>query len=208
MAYTTRETIIRALRAQGKCTVRELAQTVGISPVSVRHHLAHLKADGLIFSEEVRHGVGRPYHLFSLTDEALELFPTRFFRLTDLLMDEIKAQMHQEQVEALLLRIAKSIVDDYKQTFENLPTEARLPHLRDLLLNEGFETRINLHENQILIQMLNCPFTHLPQHHPEVCMIGRSIIAQVLSVPVELITCNQDESASCVLAVPTDSGDT
>jgi DeoR family suf operon transcriptional repressor len=208
MAYTTRETILRSLRAQGKCTVRELAETVGISPISVRHHLAHLKADGLIFSEEVRHGVGRPYHLFSLTDEALELFPTRFFRLTNLLMDEIKAQMPQEQVEALLLRIAKSIVDDYKETFENLPVEARVPHLRDLLFNEGFETRINLHENQIVIQMLNCPFTHLPQHHPEVCMIERSIIAQALSIPVELITCNKDESTYCVIAVPMVAGDT
>jgi predicted ArsR family transcriptional regulator len=204
---STREAVLLAIRAQGKCTVKELAQAVGISPVSVRHHLTRLQVDGMIASEEVRQGVGRPHHAFSLTSKALEMFPTRFFRLTNLLMDEIKANMSPEQVDVLLSRIAKSIVDDYKENFENLPIEAGLPHLMELLSKEGFETRINLHQNQIIIQMLNCPYTHLPLDHPELCKIERTIIALALSLPEELVKCEQDDAAYCVITIPLEAGD-
>jgi predicted ArsR family transcriptional regulator len=204
---STREAILLSIRAQGKCTVKELAQAVGISPVSVRHHLTRLQVDGLIASEEVRQGVGRPHHVFSLTSEALEMFPTRFFRLTNLLMDEIKANMSPEQVEVLLWRIAKSIVDDHKENLGNLPIEARLPYLIELLSKEGFETKINLRENQIFNQMLNCPYTHLPLDHPELCRIERTIIALALSLPEELVKCEQDEESYCVITIPLEVGD-
>ena len=93
MTSATRETILRSLRTQGQCTVKELAEVVGISPVSIRHHLAQLQAEGLVATKEVRRGVGRPHHAFSLTEEAIELFPTRYFQLTNRLLDEIKYEM-------------------------------------------------------------------------------------------------------------------
>ena len=113
MASSTRETILRVIRTEGACTVKALAEHVGISPVSVRHHIAQLQADGLITATEVRHGVGRPHHTFSLTEEALELFPTRYFRLINRLIAELKTSMSPEKVEALFSHIASSIADDF-----------------------------------------------------------------------------------------------
>jgi len=36
------------MRARGRCTVTDLAEASGVSPVSVRHHLANLQAEGLV----------------------------------------------------------------------------------------------------------------------------------------------------------------
>ena len=54
MATQTRETILRTLRSKGKCTIKELAGAAGVSPISIRHHLANLQAERFIATEEVR----------------------------------------------------------------------------------------------------------------------------------------------------------
>ena len=60
MSNNTRNRVLRSLLLNQKRTVNELAESVDINPISVRHHVTKLEAEGLILSEEERHGVGRP----------------------------------------------------------------------------------------------------------------------------------------------------
>ena len=81
-AKNTRERVLRTLLARERCTINELAEAVEINPISVRHHIVKLEAEGLVTSEEERHGVGRPRRLYFLTEGGHEQFPTRYIRLT------------------------------------------------------------------------------------------------------------------------------
>lgn len=207
MASPTRESILRSLRVQGQCTVKELAEIVGISPVSVRHHLSYLQANGLVTAEEVRYGVGRPHHVFSLTNEAHELFPTRYFQLTTRLLEEIKDGLPQEQVETFFKRIAKSITENYGETFEGLPMEERFQRLVSLLSNEGFDAEYEKQEGQFVIHMFSCPYLKLVQQHPEICLVGQALISEALSLPFERITCFFDGDAHCTFSLPLNAGD-
>jgi DeoR family suf operon transcriptional repressor len=202
MASETRETILRTLRARGHCTVKELADAAGISPVSVRHHLSSLQAEGLIELEEVRHGVGRPHHVFSLTDDAHELFPTRYFRLTNRLLGEIKEIMPESALEGLLLGVADSMASDYASQLQGLPLEQRLQRLIELLDEEGFSAELEHRGDAVMIHELSCPYYQVGQAHPEVCMIDQKFIARALSLPVERVHCVLDGDAHCAFSVP------
>ncbi len=59
MSTNTREKVMRTLLTRPRITINELAENVGINPISVRHHISSLAAEGLVESEEERHGVGR-----------------------------------------------------------------------------------------------------------------------------------------------------
>ena len=201
MASVTREVILRALRAKGRCSVKELAEAAGISPVSVRHHLSALQADALIHSEEVRHGVGRPLHMYSLTDEAHELFPTRYFRLTNRLIGEIKESLPQEALHLLLSSVADTMADDYAAQLEGLPLEQRLRRLVELLDEEGFAAEVERRGGELLIRELSCPYLQIGMQHPEVCTIDQSFIAKALSLPVERVRCLLDGDAHCAFSV-------
>lgn len=201
MASETREVILRALRAKGRCTVKELAEVAGISPVSVRHHLSALQADDLIRSEEVRHGVGRPLHMYSLTEEAHELFPTRYFRLTNRLLGEIKESLPQEALHLLLASVADTMAADYATQLEGLPLEARLRRLVELLDEEGFAAEVERREGKLIIRELSCPYLQIGMQHPEVCTIDQSFIAKALSLPVERVRCLLDGDAHCAFSV-------
>jgi DeoR family suf operon transcriptional repressor len=201
MASETRDVILRTLRANGRCTVKELAEAAGISPVSVRHHLSALQADDLIHSEEVRHGVGRPLHVYSLTEEAHELFPTRYFRLTNRLLDEIKESLTDEALQLLLSSVADSMADSYANQLEGLPLEQRLRRLVELLDEEGFSAELERREGEFMIREMSCPYLQIGMQHPEVCTIDQAFIAKALSLPVERVRCMLDGDAHCAFSV-------
>jgi predicted ArsR family transcriptional regulator len=202
----TREVILRAIRVQGTCTVKDLAEAAEISTVSVRHHLSNLLAEGLIQSKQVRQGVGRPKHQFSLTEEAIELFPTRYLRLTDRLLVELKENMPDAQVESLLSNVAGSMAEDYAAQLQGLTLEEKLPKLIEMLREEGFEAEIEYQGDHILIKELSCPYYRVGQNHPEVCSIDQTFIAHALSLPVERITCLLEGDSHCAFSVAMDPG--
>jgi DeoR family suf operon transcriptional repressor len=201
MPSITRDTILRSIRAQRECTVKELAESVGISPVSVRHHLTNLQAEGLIAVKEVRQGVGRPHHTFSLTDRALELFPSRYFSLTNRLLDEIKDSMSKEKVEEIFSSIASGLAESLAAQLKDLPLEERFTGLVERLSEEGFDGDIEHQGDKVLIRELSCPYLQLARQHREVCLFDKAFIATALSLPVERVTHITNDDFLCAFSI-------
>jgi predicted ArsR family transcriptional regulator len=189
------------LRSRGRCTVNELAQASGVSPVSVRHHLANLQAEGLVQAEEVRHGVGRPRLVFSLSDSGMDHFPSRYFHLTRRLLAEIKDRMPEGQVSDLLSGVAESMARSYAAELNQLPLPQRLERLVQLLNEEGFDADMQRDGDTVFIRELSCPYFRMGQQHPEVCNIDQSFIATALSLPVERVTCLLDGDVHCTFSL-------
>ena len=68
-----REILVR-LRRDGAATPDQLASGIGASRTGVLQQLRALEATGFVSRQTVRHGVGRPRHLYDITAEAQELF--------------------------------------------------------------------------------------------------------------------------------------
>lgn len=201
MSTKTRETILRTLRARGKCTVKELAEAAGVSPVSVRHHLTHVQGEGLVAAEEVRHGVGRPRLLYSLTETGQELFPSRYLQLANRLVEQMKGSLPQEKVAAVFSGVASSMAAGVAQELDGLPWESRLRRLAEILSSEGFEAEVEQRDDQVVIRERSCPYFQIGQHHREVCSIDQGIIARALAVPVERVSCLLDGDMNCTFTV-------
>lgn len=197
MASRTREVILRTMKAQRKCTVNELAEAAEVSPVSIRHHISAMQADDLVTSEEVKHGVGRPYHVFSLTDKAHELYPGRYFQLTNRLLDEIKDHVSEDLVIDLFSGVATAMASEYASQLEGLPLADRLPRLMEMLTNEGFDAEYEWEGDQVVIRELGCPYLQIGREHPEVCAVDTRFIATALNVPIERVNCLLDGDAHC-----------
>ena len=201
MTSPTREVILRTLKAQGKCTVKDLAASAGVSPVSVRHHLSGLLAEDLVVAEEVKHGVGRPYHEFSLTEKAIELYPGRYFRLTNRLLDEIKGHISEDLVAELFSGVAGAMAQEYAAQLEGLPLEQRLPRLMEMLGSEGFDAEYEWKGDKVIIRELGCPYMQVGRIHPEVCAVDTHFIATALDLPVERVNCQLNGDVHCTFQV-------
>jgi predicted ArsR family transcriptional regulator len=201
MSSSTKDKILKTLQSQGQCTVKELAKVADISPISVRHHIANLQAEGLVAVEEARHGVGRPRHLFSLTDKGLEQFPQRYFRLTNHILKQLKGSLSQEKVTEIFTGVATSMSNARIQEFEGLSPEDRIKHLKTVLSDEGFEVSIEIKDGELIIHELSCPYLHIGKSHPEICVIDQTFIANALNVPIERVTCIFKGDSSCTLSI-------
>ncbi len=205
---STRDRILQTLLNHPSSSINELADSVGINAISVRHHLTNLQADGLVAAEEERHGVGRPRLVYELTEKGLEHFPTRYLDLTNRLLEQVKENLSTQTVTKLFSDIAKNLAADYAVRVENLPMAEKLDVVKTLLAQEGFIVEWEEKDGQYLIHEITCPYYHIGQSHPEVCSVDQTLISTVLSIPVEKMECMLSGDRHCTYVIPrTNSGE-
>jgi predicted ArsR family transcriptional regulator len=203
-AKNTRERVLHTLLVRERCTINDLAEAVAINPISVRHHIAKLEADGLVKSDEERHGVGRPRRMYFLTEKGREQFPTRYIRLTVRLLEQLKEALPAPVVERIFEQMAKEMASTYRSEAEGLTPEARLDLLRQLLNSEGFKVEVLKEGDDYIIRESNCPYFHIGQNHPEVCSVDQTLITTILDVPAQKIQCLLHGDAHCTYIIPRD----
>jgi DeoR family transcriptional regulator, suf operon transcriptional repressor len=199
---STRERVLQTLLAHQSCTINEIADAVEINPISVRHHITKLQADGLVDSAEERHGVGRPRRNYYLTDEGRELFPTRYLRLTSLLLDQLKETVPQATLNKVFTDIAESMAAKHAANLDGMTIEQRLDLVKDLLNHEGFSVDWERQGDTYQIHESNCPYFHIGQNHPEVCSVDLTIIHTVLAVATEKVKCMLHGDSQCTYVIP------
>ncbi len=198
---TTREKILQNLLTYPKSTINELAEEVGINAISVRHHLTSLQAEGLVISEEERHGVGRPRLVYLLTDRGMEQFPTRYFQLTNRLLDQIKKSIPEKSYKTILNQIADNTAGDILEKVEYMSFEQKLDSARELLAREGFSMVWEKIGDEYLIHEISCPYLQIVQNHPEICTIGQRLISTILATSITKTRCMVNGDTQCTFTI-------
>jgi predicted ArsR family transcriptional regulator len=75
---TLRREILLALRRVGPASPDELSRDIGASRSGIVGQLRALEAARLVTHRVVRHGVGRPRHVYDVTPDAQDLFPANY----------------------------------------------------------------------------------------------------------------------------------
>jgi len=200
---STRDKILKTLLLHPGSTILDLAKSVGINGISVRHHLTSLQAERMIFAEEERHGVGRPRLIYTLTELGMEQFPTNYLKLTNRLLEQIKQFLPAQQVDALFVKLAQSLAANYQNDINALSMDNRLDQLQDILAKEGFIIEWAHKDGQYEIYGISCPYYHIGLAHPEVCKIDQTIISTLLSKPLIMKTCMLNGDAHCTYVIDT-----
>jgi predicted ArsR family transcriptional regulator len=198
---STRDIIFHTIKSSQQVNVEALAEVADVSPVTVRHHLNALQANGLIESESIRRKVGRPYYVYSLSEKGHELFPKRYVRLTSRLIDEMKARLPQEVVQEVFDNVVLGVVDEHRGEYEHLEFEDRLDYLVRLLADEGFLASWEESDEGYILTEYSCPYISVGRSHTEICTIDKELIVNVLQVPVEQNSCMLDGGDCCQFMV-------
>lgn len=198
---STRDRILQTLLRQPHRTINELAEAVGINPISVRHHLTNMQVEGLVAAEEERHGVGRPRLVYALTPDGMEKFPTRYLRLTTRLLAQMKETMPAPVVSQLFSQIAEDLASEYTDQMQGLSMEERLDFVKQMLGEEGFTVEWEKSGEQYQIHEISCPYYQIGVNHPEVCTVDQALISKMLAVPAEKVQCLLSGAAHCTYVV-------
>jgi predicted ArsR family transcriptional regulator len=175
----SRQRIVEVMKRRGEASVTELSQALGLTPVTIRHHL-----DGLLEAHVVsepaprkKPGPGRPEMVYTLTSRAEQLTPRNYGELCVCLLDSLaNTPVDEDWLLAsagnrLKARaIGSSRTTDIDDTLAFLEGRGYFPSLE-----RGEETTIVL---------ANCPYLEVARAYPHVCEFDLALIGSLVGGPV------------------------
>lgn len=202
-----RKRILQIIQERGQATVAELAEILGMAPVSVRHHLDILQGDGLIQVDGVRRrpGAGRPQHVYTLTPQAIEVFPKNYDGVLHHLLAELRASCSPAEMEGLVRRVAARMAAELADEVTAVATwEDRLDALVAALNERGYMARWEKDEQGYRVILANCPYAGLIDTFHEFCQLDLTMLSAWLpSTHAPALQETVREGASrCILIVP------
>jgi len=193
----TKDSIINQVLLFRKATITQLSEKLGISEISVRHHLMNLEAEGFMISEEERHGVGRPRFVYRLSEKGFQNAPIDYLKLTDQALTTMKRFLGTETFPGLLKQIGRDLAEAYTSSISSQNIEQILDEIVNSLTQDGFIFSWTRSNEKYILTTLHCPFHYLGQKHPEVCTINHALLESLIQQPLNHDSCILHGDAAC-----------
>ena len=204
----TRERILNILKERGQVTVDELSRELGLTAVTVRHHIDILRSEGLVAAPLARRrkAPGRPKHIYALTEKASALFPKRYSHLVSQILDEVRAYSSPDEVDQMMKRIGERMANQATISDDD-DLEARLAATVEFLDGLGYMAQWEQSKDgDYLLHIANCPYERVSQRDRQVCTIDREMLTHLLGVPLQRVAsvAQGDHQCTYVIYPPTE----
>ncbi|MCG8348332.1 MAG: transcriptional regulator [Chloroflexales bacterium] len=183
---STRQNILQLLRRQGQMTALELSSVLDIGAVGVRQHLALLERDGLVCIAGLRRNIGRPSHLYVLTEEAEQHFPKKYDQLSLDLLDYLASLGGDEAIEQAFRMRRQALCQSLAPRLAGKPLDERVAELSQILIEQGYMCEYEqLDDGSFLLTEHNCPVICVARCYPQICDQEMELYEELLGVAIE-----------------------
>lgn len=186
---------------------------LGVTTTAVRRHITTLLDTGYIRRKSVHAGVGRPYHTYTSTEKAREIFACHSDDLALTLLQEVFALEGTDRAQQLLDRVGGKLAERYAGSVQGAGLQERVAEMAGALELRGVLTEVSVEPasygvgETILLKAYNCPYHELAQEHREICEMDEKMMRSVLGSDVELGSCIMDGHGSCTFRVSSKRSD-
>ena len=184
---STRQQIIQLMRERGKMTARDIARELGITSVGVRRHLANLEKDGLASVQLVRQKVGRPTFIYSLTDQAQELFPKNYHSLATQLLDAIQVREGDKGIDSIFSARMDQLLSQYRPRMEGKDLQGRVRELAKIQDEAGYMALWESAPDGYILKEQNCAIYRVACRFQQACHFEIELFRRLLDAEVTRI---------------------
>jgi predicted ArsR family transcriptional regulator len=182
-----RRAILLHLRRVGPSVPDAISASIGASRSGVAQQLRALDTAGLVTRTSVRHGVGRPRHLYDITPDAQGLFPSNYDGLAtgllaailevggETLVEDVFAARRRQAEARLRQRMDASLPSD-------APLEDRVRELARLQDELGYVSEARVDADGIRLLEHNCAVLDVARGMPVACRAELELFREVLGV--------------------------
>ena len=191
-----RPAVLDLLKLHGPLNAPALAKLRRVNVTAVRQQLAALIRERLVARRVVRRGVGRPTHVYALTEKAEALFPQGYGPLALSLLRQIRETDGDRKIETLLARRTREASKAYKDRLQGKSTAEKWAELARIRAEEGYmaaPVRGGLAEH-------HCPISAIAREFPQVCQAEKRLFEKVLGAPLARLEHLASGGRACVYA--------
>ena len=177
--------IIVAVKKAQPITAKDLSASFGVSANAVRRHLKELEVEGLVSYGREQRGLGAPTFAYRLTARGEALFPNRYQDALTELLAHVEERAGRGEISAIFAERFRAQAEQLKGELADLPVEARLQRLVQLLSDEGYMAEWKAENGSIVLAEHNCAIRAVAERYPEICAAEARFLTDVLSADVE-----------------------
>ncbi len=186
---SSKEDILNYLAKHGQASVQELADYLNISAQATRRHLKDLELEALIEHQSIQTGMGRPQHVYQLSEKGRDRLPARYGDFALSLLDTLSETVGREQVGTILRKQWERKALDYQKYIGEGTIQERVERLVELRRAEGYmaewhpvdpqadsastsqsaSSTDHQPEQQFIITEYNCAISDVARSFPSVC---------------------------------------
>jgi predicted ArsR family transcriptional regulator len=184
-----RDLLVR-LRMDGPSSPDQLATRLGASRTGVLQQLRALEDANLVSRQTVKHGVGRPRHLYDVTPDAQDLFPSTYDALASGLLSAIVAVGGEQLIEEVFAARRRQLSDRVRDQLServapDAPIEERVRGLAEIQAAQGYlADSVVGPDGSIQLREHNCAIFHVAKGTPSACQAELDLFRDVLGADV------------------------
>jgi len=188
---STKQDILKYLLKEFQATALQLATALKVSPQAARRHLKDLEGEELIIYSSEQIGMGRPQHLYQLSDKGKERLRREvgdsYGKFTVSLLDTLAETVGRDQVSSILQKQWERKAEEYRQHLGKGSLQQRVAALVELRKAEGFmaeyrpvEGEGSEAQDKFIFLEHNCAISNVAESFPSVCGHELEMFAAVL----------------------------
>jgi predicted ArsR family transcriptional regulator len=206
-----RRDILVELRRDGPSSPEHLAVSLGASRTGILQQLRSLEVAGLVERRTVRHGVGRPRHLYDVTPDAQIVFPSNYDAFAAGLLAAVGTVGGDELVARVFAVRRQLIAEQVKTRLEerlpaNATLEAKVRELAVIQDEQGYLSNATVDDDgTIRLRQCNCAIFGIATTSTSPCEAELDLFRDVLGADVVRETHIASGDRSCTYRI-TDTG--
>jgi predicted ArsR family transcriptional regulator len=191
-----RPAILDLLKLNGPINAPKLARLRGVTLTAVRQQLATLEREGLVAIRVERRKVGRPTHLFALTEKAEALFPQAYGPFALTLLRQIREVDGERKLNALFDRRTRALIASYRKRLSGMSIGEKWRELSRIRAEEGYMAGV---QGKGLAEH-HCPIAAIAKEFPQVCQLEKKLFEAVIGSKLERVEHIASGGRACVYA--------
>lgn len=181
----TREALLYHLKIGGEMTASELCEAVDVTYMGVKRYLSEFQTRGLVESQIVSKGRGRPFYKYRLTEKARALFPSGYEAVLGDVLDAVHETSGQKGVMELLTLRNKRLINTLYARFEGKEMTEKVAELTRFFAENGYMTHFEaLPDGNFLVYQKHCPLHNLALQYRQLCALEPQLMMALLGVRV------------------------
>ena len=186
MEITSRQKVFEVIRKHQLVTVSELNHFLEMTPANIRHHIAVLKANGLVERIDSRKkiGRGRPEAVYAVSnvfnEDGLETLIEGIFKLwfSTLSQDELIQKMQS---------IARYLAGDGVD-IRIISINKKLTMCMNYLNDLHYKAKWEASPSGPRIKFGNCPYRKIINLHPELCLMDNYLLEELVGIKLSQVS--------------------
>lgn len=194
--------ILEYLHRVSCADVQSLCDLLGVTRTAIRQRISRLESDGVIVSETIGHGRGRPRLIYRLTAEGLHALGENYRELAVVLWETVSGFEDDGVRAELVRRVRDSLARRIRSTMrEGESLGDRIDSLARQMKTSGFNVESDRSGGLTILRETSCPFPMLAEVNDSICEVEREVLQQVIGAPVEFRSRCREGGGCCEFQV-------